>query len=243
MDSKLQYNRQLKQWTFFWTYGKNAAPPRENQAEVNICAVDPGVRTFLTWYSSTQGCGAIGENDIQRIVRLLLALDCLISKTSEAPARRRGKFRRAQARLRRRVKDLIDECHKKSVLLLLRTFDVVIIPRFNSHAMAGKRKRRLNRRTVRKMMTWSHGRFLDRLVSKAEELGKKVVVVSEAYTSKTCSACGWIDQNLGGRKVFRCQRCGWIVDRDVNGARGIFLRGLLFLEELANREDLNEGFA
>jgi len=138
---------------------------------------------------------------------------------------------------------LIDECHKKSVLLLLRTFDVVIIPRFNSHAMAGKRKRRLNRRTVRKMMTWSHGRFLDRLVSKAEELGKKVVVVSEAYTSKTCSACGWIDQNLGGRKVFRCQRCGWIVDRDVNGARGIFLRGLLFLEELANREDLNEGFA
>ena len=49
MDSKLQYNRQLKQWTFFWVYGKNAAPPCENQAEVNICAVDPGVRTFLTW--------------------------------------------------------------------------------------------------------------------------------------------------------------------------------------------------
>jgi hypothetical protein len=96
---------------------------------------------------------------------------------------------------------------------------------------------------VRKMMTWSHCRFLNRLLSKAEELGKKIVIVSEAYTSKTCSACGWVDQNLGGRKVFGCRRCGWVVDRDVNGARGIFLRGLLFLEELANREGPNEGFA
>ena len=49
MDSKLQYNRCLKQWTFFWTYGKDVAPPRENQAGLNICAIDPGVRTFLTW--------------------------------------------------------------------------------------------------------------------------------------------------------------------------------------------------
>jgi|GraSoiStandDraft_51_1057287.scaffolds.fasta_scaffold647892_2 putative transposase len=80
------------------------------------------------------------------------------------------------------------------------------------------------------MLTWSHGRFLNRLLSKAEELGKKVVIVSEAYTSKTCSACGWINRNLGGQKVFRCRDCKWVVDRDVNGARGIFLRGILFLE-------------
>ena len=145
--------------------------------------------------------------------------------------------------MRQRVKNLVDECHKKAALWLLTAFDVVIIPRFNSHKMAGKRNRRLNRPTVRKMMTWSHCRFLDRLLAKAEEMGKKVVVVSEAYTSKTCSACGWVDQGLGGRKVFRCRRCGWVVDRDVNGARGIFLRGLLFLEELANQEGPNEGFA
>ena len=195
-------------------------------------------------YSPTHRYGAIGENDIQRIIRLLLALDDLISRTEkEAPARRRGRFRRAQARMRQRIKDLIDECHKKAALWLLKTFDVIIIPRFNSHSMAGKRKRRLNRRTVRKMLTWSHGRFLNRLLSKAEELGKKIIIISEAYTSKTCSACGWVDQNLGGRKVFRCQHCGWMVDRDINGARGIFLRGLLFLEDLANREGLNEGFA
>lgn len=141
------------------------------------------------------------------------------------------------------MKNLIDECHKKAALWFLKTFDVIIIPPFNSHMMARKKKRRLNRRTVRKMLTWSHGRFLNRLLSKAEELGKKVVIVSEAYTSKTCSACGWVNQSLGGQKVFRCQNCKWIVDRDVNGARGIFLRGLLFLEGLTAQVGFNEGFA
>ena len=108
---------------------------------------------------------------------------------------------------------------------------MVIIPRFNLRSMvARKNKRRLSRRNVRKMLTWSHGHFLDRLLSKAEELGKKVVIMSEAYTLKTCSACGWIHRGLGGQKVFRCGDCGWVVDRDVNGAQGIFLRGVLFLE-------------
>jgi hypothetical protein len=50
IDSKLSYNRQLRQWTFIWVYSKEVAPARENQAgTVNTCAIDPGVRTFLTW--------------------------------------------------------------------------------------------------------------------------------------------------------------------------------------------------
>jgi hypothetical protein len=49
-------------------------------------------------YLHIQGYVYIGENDIQRIIRLLLALDSLISCTHQSPARRRGKFYRAQAR-------------------------------------------------------------------------------------------------------------------------------------------------
>ena len=62
---------------------------------------------------------------------------------------------------------------------------------------------------------------------KAEEIGKQVFIVSEAYTSKTCSWCGWINRKLGGKKIFKCRRCNLCLDRDINGARGIFLRALL----------------
>ena len=78
------------------------------------------------------------------------------------------------------------------------------------------------------MMSWAHARFRNRLLSKAEEFGKIIITsVSEAYTSKTCSHCGYIKRNLGGNKVFRCDGCGLRINRDLNGAQGIFLRALL----------------
>ena len=49
--------------------------------------------------------------------------------------------------------------------------------------------------------------------------------VSEAYTSKTRSWDGGVNQNLGSRTVVRDEK-GFGMDRDVNGARGIFLRAL-----------------
>src|SRR3954462_12767719 len=108
-------------------------------------------------------------------------------------------------------------------------FDVIIIPLFNSREMGKKtRHRKISSKTVRGMM-----------LSKAEEYGKKVFLVSEAYTSKTCSTCGWINPKLGGKKVFSCRQCGLRIDRDVNGARGIFLRGMLDgVVELSGKQQL-----
>ena len=49
--------------------------------------------------------------------------------------------------------------------------------------------------------------------------------VNEAYTSKTRSWDGTVNTKLGGAKVIR-DETGFGMDRDVNGARGIFLRAL-----------------
>ena len=137
-------------------------------------------------------------------------------------------MRRAQARIRQKIRNLIDEVHRKTALWLVQTFDAIIIPPFNGGEMGKKtRHRKISSKTVRSMMTWAHARFRNRLLSKAEEYGKQVFLVSEAYTSKTCSACGWIDLKLGGKKVFKCKQCCLRIDRDINGARGILLRGML----------------
>ena len=65
--------------------------------------------------------------------------------------------------------------------------------------------------------------FQEFLKFKAWEYDKVVVHVNEAYTSKTCSWNGKI-KKIGGAKFIRDD--GVVVDRDYNGARGIFLRGL-----------------
>jgi putative transposase len=51
-----------------------------------------------------------------------------------------------------------------------------------------------------------------------------VVIVDESYTSKTCTRCGWVHQKLGGNKVFKCQRCALVINRDYNGARNVLLK-------------------
>jgi len=196
-------------------------------SSIHLCTNLPIPLTFTFRYSPTYGCGEIGAKDAQKLVRLCLALDNLISHTAKASAQKRNSMRRAQARMRYRIRNLIDECHKKTALWFVRSFDVIIIPKFNGGNMGKRKHRKIGSKTVRKMMTWAHARFRERLVSKAMEFGKQVSIVSEAYTSKTCSRCGWMHQKLGGRKVFKCGGCSLKIDRDINGARGIFLRALL----------------
>ena len=48
----------------------------------------------------------------------------------------------------------------------------------------------------------------------------------EQFTSKTCSKCGELNQKLKGQKVFYCDNCHTILDRDVNGAINILFRYL-----------------
>lgn len=52
-----------------------------------------------------------------------------------------------------------------------------------------------------------------------------MLLVNEAYTSKTVNWTGKVNHNLGGRKLVRGSD-GHEMDRDINGARGIFLRAL-----------------
>jgi putative transposase len=90
--------------------------------------------------------------------------------------------------------------------------------------MVLKTRRKLRSKTARAMLTWSHFAFRQKLKTTAEKFSAQVVEVTEEYTSKTCSFCGWIDEGLAGREKFQCKWCGSKVNRDINGSRGIFLK-------------------
>ena len=73
--------------------------------------------------------------------------------------------------MRRRIQNLVDEVHKKTALWLTKTFDIIVLPKFNSIQMSHRQKRKINSKTVRKIMSWAHARFRNRLLSKVEEFG------------------------------------------------------------------------
>ncbi|WP_367267742.1 zinc ribbon domain-containing protein [Okeania sp. SIO2C9] len=75
-------------------------------------------------------------------------------------------------------------------------------------------------------MSFAHYRFKQFLKHKAIQIGKLVIDFCEACTSKTVSWTGEII-NVGGSKSIKSNIDGRVMDRDVNGAQGIFLRALL----------------
>ena len=45
--------------------------------------------------------------------------------------------------------------------------------------------------------------------------------------SKTCSNCGNLKENLRGNHNYNCNKCGININRDINGARNIYIKTLL----------------
>ncbi|MBZ0288718.1 MAG: transposase, partial [Anaerolineae bacterium] len=197
-------------------------PMGENQAR--MVALDPGVRTFITFFSPDMA-GVIGYHDFGRLVRLCHHLDDLISRRSTSKNKKqRYRMKTAENRLRWKIKDLRDELHTKTIRFLVDNFDIILVPTFETSQMVTREKRKLRSKTVRSMLTWAHYAFKERLKVVAMQSGKQVVEVDEAYTSKTCSWSGEM-VNVGSSEYIRGSD-GIRMHRDVNGARGIFLRAL-----------------
>ena len=91
--------------------------------------------------------------------------------------------------------------------------------------MVERGRRRIRSKTVRNLLTLAHYQFGMFLRHKARETGAVVLSVNEAYTTKTVSWTGELLENLGGASVVVAQD-GERMDRDYNGARGIYLRAL-----------------
>ena len=203
-------------------YDEKLPPQRENQARV--VALDPGVRSFLTWYCA-ESVGKIGEGAFFRIQRLCERLDDLLSRSAKSPARKRRDMRRAAGRMRIRIESLIAELHRQAARFLVGNFDVILLPTFETSEMVERGRRRIRSKTVRNLLGLAHYRFGVFLRHKAAEHGVTVLSVNEAYTTKTVSWTGELLENVGGASVIAGSD-GERMDRDYNGARGIYLRAL-----------------
>jgi putative transposase len=196
----------------------------ENQGRV--VALDPGIRSFQTFYSES-GCGKLGAGDFGQIQRLCSYMDDLISRRRLETRRfRKRSLRRAIVSMQVRLRNLVDELHHKVAAFLVKNFDVIVLPTFETSEMVRRGARKLRAKSVRSMLTFAHYRFKMFLKHKAFEYGKLVLDQNEAWTSKTVSWTGEVNQKLGGAKTVRSASTGVSMDRDYNGARGIFLRAL-----------------
>jgi putative transposase len=191
-------------------------------------ALDPGVRTFMTGYDPSGTILEIGKDDSQALFKMCTQVDQIMAKVSLAKNhKQRYQRKRAAARARDRIRNRIKDLHCKLAKHLCETYSHVFLPKFSTQQMVRRAERKLHTKTARMMLTFSHYAFQQRLLNKAKSFTSvHVHIVDEAYTSKTCTRCGAEKVGLGGNKVFNCRTCDLTIDRDINGARNIYIRSI-----------------
>ena len=83
----------------------------------------------------------------------------------------------------------------------------------------------LNNKSNASLLSFSRDSFKEKLQWKCSIHKKKLFIVDESYTSKTCGVCGVLN-DVGGNETYTCSSCGLVCDRDVSGARNIFIKNI-----------------
>jgi len=176
-----------------------------------IIALDPGIRKFLVGYDPRGESIFIGDRASTELTNLLYKLD----KTTNDKSKKL---------LRRKLKNLISELHWKVASFLVKNYDIILIPDFRVSQMITKKS--LPKIVKRLMCMFSFFKFKEKLKFKCEEYGKKLIIVDESYTSRTCGNCGKL-RNKNSKEVFYCSKCKLLGDRDVLAARNILIKNIM----------------
>jgi IS605 OrfB family transposase len=192
-----------------------------------VCGVDPGIRTLATVYSVTDGEISTSEychrGDL--IDKLNKKIDKIKSSRKKSHFKGKSVRRKNFSKIEKQKKNIIDCVHWNTVNHLLAHNDVIYFGDIKSHDILRSSK---NRRLNRALADIKLHLLKQRLVYKASLYrGKEVYFLNEAYTTKTCSSCGFINNHVGCNNVFNCPNCSVIIGRDLNASKNILMKGVL----------------
>jgi len=130
----------------------------------------------------------------------------------------RLKLKKTKGRETRFVAD-VNHCISKA--LVNSGYGVFVIER-----LKGIKRKRRGRKFNKKLGNWSYAQLEQFLEYKAEGVGKIVIQIDPRHTSQKCSSCGHIEKANRNGAVFKCKKCGFELNADLNAARNIAELGI-----------------
>jgi putative transposase len=184
----------------------------------NIIGIDVGLKTF-----ATHSDGEIAENQkiLRKHERKLKRYQRRLSKRTKGGSNRR-KQRIRVSRLHRKIRNIRRDFQHKSTCSTIAKCDGICLENLNVKGM-------MSNHTLAKAISdcgWYE--YKRQLRYKADWCGKIFVEIDRfAPSGKCCSECGWKDVNLClSDRIFRCECCGLVMDRDLNASINIRNWGL-----------------
>lgn len=176
--------------------------------------IDMGITALMTdnhgrkienprWYRKSEAKLRVAQRALQRKVK--------------GSKNRKKALRRVQ-RIHEKISNTRHDFLNKIIYGLVQNFDLVALEDLKIDRMTH------NPRLSKSILDAGWGYFKEHLVGKAVSAGREVIFVNPAYTSKTCSKCGSLFEDLKLSDRWVTCECGLSLDRDHNAAINILNR-------------------
>jgi len=216
-DCRLQKNGD----EYFLFVPEKTKPTVKNAYEGKHISIDLGVRTFATCLSENKAV-MIGEKCQNRITKYLKRKDAIINNNEiNKEIKKKNEFL-----INKKIDNLVEELHWKSINYLIKNYETVLIGDLNVKSIV-KKSGNLSKNSKRVALCLKFYDFKQKLTYKCNSNKTNLGIINEWFTSKMCSLCGNIDENLGSKKVYNCEKCKTSLNRDINGARNIYIKSIL----------------
>jgi putative transposase len=178
-----------------------------------VVGVDVGVRHLAVL---STGATIANPRALESSLHKLRRLNRQLARRTPG-SRRRSRTRRRLARVHARAANLRRDALHKLTTSLATQHGTVVVEQLNVAGMVR------NRRLARAISDTGMAELRRLLAYKTTWYGCRLVVADRFYpSSKTCSACGWVKAKLPlAQRIFTCETCGLILDRDLNAARNL----------------------
>ena len=210
-------SRTAQRWFVSFTVEVQRDAPERHARPGSAIGVDLGVKTLLTGVDDRGRLIMLaGPRPLRAGLRRLRRASRAHSRKHPGSAGRRHSAARL-ARLHARVASLrADALHKATTRLAAR-YETVVVEDLNVTGMVA------NRRLARAVSDQGFGAARRMLGYKTAREGGRLVVADRWFpSSKRCSGCGSVRAKLTlAERVYRCDVCGLVLDRDVNAARNL----------------------
>ena len=201
----------------------------DKEKKYDIVSLDPGVRTFQSFYTPDGIVGDLGNQQLKnKIMKYENKIDTLKSisqkiknkGTNSKIKRKLMKIEKRCFKLKTKASNIIKDFQWKISSFLCKTYKTILLPVFKSQEL----KNNLNSKNNRLLDILSHFKFQEKMKYQSIKYGCDLKIVTEEYTTKTCGRCGCINNFIGSSKIFWCNKCNITLERDYQAARNILIK-------------------
>lgn len=180
--------------------------------EPKVLGVDRGVLNIATCSDNT----FFNSKKLRNVKGKIQYLKSKLQHLGTRSAKR--KLKKLSGRERRFVRDVN---HIISKQIVNKPFNVIALEKLEV-----KKTKKNGRRFNRKLGNWSYGQLSTFIKYKAESMSKTVVDVNPKYTSQMCSKCGYTNKTNRRGLAFKCKKCEYELNADLNAACNIAVLGM-----------------